>query len=81
MAASTMPSLTGSRPVKCLPEECSSRSRENSLQGKPSTHPRLQLLSPVELERHAAYDGPTWLDQAIVAKWRPDGVPWVQHLE
>jgi type IV secretory pathway VirD2 relaxase len=45
----------------------------NNLEGKPSTYPKLQVLSPVELERHAAYDGPTWLDQAILAKWRPDG--------
>jgi hypothetical protein len=45
----------------------------DSLQVKPSSHPRLQVLSPVELERHAAYDGPTWLDQAILSKWRPDG--------
>jgi type IV secretory pathway VirD2 relaxase len=41
-------------------------------EGKPSKHPKLQVLSPVELERHAGYDGPTWLDQAILAKWRPD---------
>ncbi len=45
----------------------------DSLQVKPSSHPRLQVLSPVELGRHAAYDGPTWLDQAILSKWRPDG--------
>jgi hypothetical protein len=44
----------------------------DGLQVKPSPHPKLQILSPVELERHAAYDGPTWLDQAILSKWRPD---------
>jgi hypothetical protein len=44
----------------------------DSLQVKPSPHPKLQVLSPVEIERHAAYDGPTWLDQAILSKWRPD---------
>ena len=44
----------------------------DSLQVKPSVHPRVQVLSPVELERQAAYDGPTWLDQAILSKWRPD---------
>jgi type IV secretory pathway VirD2 relaxase len=44
----------------------------DSLQGKPSPHPKLQVLSPVQVERHATYDGPTWLDQAIVSKWRPD---------
>jgi type IV secretory pathway VirD2 relaxase len=45
----------------------------DGLQVKPSVHPRVQVLSPVELERHATYDGPTWLDQAILSKWRPDG--------
>jgi hypothetical protein len=45
----------------------------DSLQVKPSVHPRIQVLSPVELERQATYDGPTWLDQAILSKWRPDG--------
>jgi hypothetical protein len=45
----------------------------DSLQVKPSVHPRIQVLSLVELERQAAYDGPTWLDQAILSKWRPDG--------
>jgi hypothetical protein len=44
----------------------------DSLEVKPSKYPKLQVLSPVALERHAAYDGPTWLDQAIIAKWRPD---------
>jgi hypothetical protein len=45
----------------------------DGLQVKPSPHPKVQILSPVELERQAAYDGPTWLDQAILSKWRPDG--------
>jgi type IV secretory pathway VirD2 relaxase len=40
------------------------------LQGKPSSIPRLTMLSPVELERLATYDGPTWLDRALVAKDR-----------
>jgi type IV secretory pathway VirD2 relaxase len=40
--------------------------------GRPSKYPNLQVLSPVELERHVGYDGPTWLDQAILSKWRPD---------
>jgi type IV secretory pathway VirD2 relaxase len=44
----------------------------DGLEGKPSKYPKLQVLSPVELGGHAAYDGPTWLDQAILAKWRPD---------
>jgi len=44
----------------------------DGLQVKPSVHPTVQVLSPVELERHATYDGPTWLDQAMFSKWRPD---------
>jgi type IV secretory pathway VirD2 relaxase len=44
----------------------------DSLGIKPSKHAKVQVLSPVELDRHATYDGPTWLDQAIIAKWRPD---------
>jgi type IV secretory pathway VirD2 relaxase len=44
----------------------------DGLQVRPSVHPRVQVLSPFELERQAAYDGPTWLDQAILSKWRPD---------
>jgi len=45
----------------------------DNLQGKPSSAPRLQLpLSPVEVERQATYEGPTWLDQAIISKWRPE---------
>jgi len=44
----------------------------DNLQGKPSPAPRLQLLSPVDVDRQATYDGPTWLDQAIISKWRPE---------
>jgi type IV secretory pathway VirD2 relaxase len=44
----------------------------DNLQGKPSPAPRLQLLSPVDVDRQATYDGPTWLDQAILSKWRPE---------
>jgi type IV secretory pathway VirD2 relaxase len=44
----------------------------HNVQGKPSPAPRLQVLSAVEVERHTTYDGPTWLDQAIISKWRPD---------
>jgi hypothetical protein len=40
------------------------------LEGKPSSTPRLTVLSPVELERLASHDGPTWLDRALVAKDR-----------
>src|SRR5512145_2025307 len=40
------------------------------LEGKPSSTPRLTVLSPVELERLTSYDGSTWLDRALVAKDR-----------
>jgi hypothetical protein len=40
------------------------------LEGKPRSTPRLTVLSPVELERLPAYDGPTWLDRAVTAKER-----------
>ena len=39
---------------------------------KPNALPRLHILSPVSIERLASYEGPTWLDEAILAKWRPD---------
>src|SRR5512145_232699 len=48
----------------------------DSLAVKPSVHPRVRVLSPVEVERQAAYDGPTWLDQAILSKWRPHASAW-----
>jgi type IV secretory pathway VirD2 relaxase len=44
----------------------------DSLQSKPSPHTKLQVLSTVEVERQTEYEGPTWLDQAIVSKWRPE---------
>ena len=44
----------------------------DNVQGKPSPAPRLQVLSAVELKHQVTYDGPTWLDQAIVSKWEPD---------
>jgi uncharacterized protein DUF3363 len=44
----------------------------DNIQGKPSPAPRLQVLSAVEMERHTTYEGPTWLDQAIISKWQPD---------
>ena len=40
--------------------------------GKPSAAPKLQLLSPMQIERQTAYEGPTWIDQAMLARWRPD---------
>lgn len=46
------------------------------LDGKPSRVTRLQELSPVAVAGQVDYDGPTWLDQAILAKWRPEpGMP------
>src|SRR5215467_8649698 len=48
----------------------------NSLQAKPASHPRLKVLTPVEIEEQITYDGPTWVDQAIIANWRPEpGMP------
>jgi len=45
-------------------------------EGRPSGAPRLQELSPVPLQDQVGYLGPTWLDQAIVARWRPQaGTP------
>ena len=57
------------------PEEAPSRGMivslvSDRLEGKPSSTPRLTVLSPVELERLASYEGPTWLDRALVAKDR-----------
>jgi type IV secretory pathway VirD2 relaxase len=47
-----------------------------SLEGKPSKVPKVHELSPVELESQTTYDGPTWLDQAILSKWQPEpGTP------
>lgn len=39
---------------------------------RPTAVPRLDLVTDIELKHHVAYDGPTWLDQAAVAKWRPE---------
>ena len=48
----------------------------DSLDGKPSPVPKLQVLSPVALEKQATYDGPTWLDEAILSRWQPEpGTP------
>lgn len=48
----------------------------DSLQEKPSAVPRLHVLAPVDVQRHTTYDGPTWLDEAIVNRWRPEaGLP------
>ena len=44
----------------------------DSLDGKPSPVSRLQVLSPVALEKQATYDGPSWLDEAILSQWQPE---------
>ena len=41
-----------------------------TLRGKPTSVPRLEVLSEVEIGRLASYDGPTWLDEAIIGKLR-----------
>ncbi len=40
----------------------------NRLKGKPSGAPRLKVLSAVALNKLPAYDGPTWLDQALLKR-------------
>ena len=42
------------------------------LNEKPSSVPRVHLLSATDLDRQTTYEGPTWLDQAIVTRWRPE---------
>ncbi len=42
------------------------------LEDKPSAVPRLELLSPVDVATVTAYEGPTWLDEAIIRYWRPE---------
>ncbi len=42
------------------------------LNEKPSSVPRLHLLSAADLDRQTTYEGPTWLDQAIVSRWQPE---------
>jgi hypothetical protein len=41
-----------------------------TLRGKPTSVPRLEVLSEVEVGRLASYDRPTWLDEAIVGRLR-----------
>ena len=46
------------------------------LDERPSTVARLHVLSPAPLDRLPDYDGPTWLDEAILSKWQPEpGMP------
>jgi type IV secretory pathway VirD2 relaxase len=40
----------------------------DSLQGKPRSIPRLQVLSPIEIASQIDYDGPTWLDRALIER-------------
>ena len=30
------------------------------------------MLSAVEIESQTSYEGPTWIDQALLDNWRPD---------
>jgi len=39
---------------------------------KPSSVPRLHLLSAADLDRQTTYEGPTWLDEVIVTRWQPE---------
>jgi Protein of unknown function (DUF3363) len=39
---------------------------------KSSQVPKLHVLSPVSVERLTAYEGPTWLDEALTSGWKPD---------
>jgi type IV secretory pathway VirD2 relaxase len=41
---------------------------DSTLRGKPTSVPRLEVLSEVQIGRLATYDGPTWLDEAIIGK-------------
>jgi type IV secretory pathway VirD2 relaxase len=41
---------------------------DETLRGKPTSVPRLEVLSELEIGRLASYDGPTWLDEAIIGK-------------
>ena len=43
-----------------------------ALGDKPSAASKLQVLSPVDVEQHCRYEGPTWIDQALIARREPD---------
>jgi type IV secretory pathway VirD2 relaxase len=47
----------------------------NQLKGKPTSTPRLEVLSTVELKQLSVYDGPTWLDQALLKRQSLDDHP------
>ena len=41
---------------------------DETLREKPTSVPGLEVLSELEIGRLASYDGPTWLDEAIIGK-------------
>jgi hypothetical protein len=43
---------------------------DETLRGKPTSVPRIEVLSAVEIGRLATYNGPTWLDEAIVGRFQ-----------
>jgi hypothetical protein len=43
---------------------------DETLRGKPTSVPRLEVLSAVALGQLATYEGPTWLDEAIIGKFQ-----------
>jgi hypothetical protein len=43
---------------------------DDTMRGKPTSVPRLEILSAVEVGQLATYDGPTWLDEAIIGKFQ-----------
>jgi len=43
---------------------------DSTLRGKPTSVPRLEVLSEVEIGRLTSYDGPTWLDEAIIGRFQ-----------
>jgi type IV secretory pathway VirD2 relaxase len=43
-----------------------------ALGDKPSAAPKLQVLSLIDIQQQSSYEGPTWIDQAIITHWQPD---------
>jgi hypothetical protein len=43
---------------------------DETLRGRPTPVPRVEVLSEVELNKLATYEGPTWLDEAIIGKFQ-----------
>jgi hypothetical protein len=43
---------------------------DETLRGKPTSVPRLEVLSAVEIGQLATYHGPTWLDEAIIGRFQ-----------